>query len=155
MGTDGARPRDFRGGPMTTAPMNPLAGPAGPGKYSTRTDNLQMGSTAYGEGVETAAIKAGAPLAKTSDVKGTPASAVREAAITPLYAPTQRSEEPITTGIDMGAGAGSEALAMRKDDDTNFRAAITAYMPVLNFISDQPNTSPETRAAIRQLFDNL
>jgi hypothetical protein len=44
--------------------MNPLAGPAGPGKYSTRTDNLQMGSIAYGEGVETAAIKSGAPLAK-------------------------------------------------------------------------------------------
>jgi hypothetical protein len=41
---------------MTTAPMNPLAGPAGPGKYATRTDNLQMGSIAYGEGVETEAI---------------------------------------------------------------------------------------------------
>jgi hypothetical protein len=50
---------------MTTAPMNPLAGPAGPGKYSTRTDNLQMGSQFYGEGVETAAIKSGAPLART------------------------------------------------------------------------------------------
>jgi hypothetical protein len=55
---------------MTTAPMNPLAGPAGPGKYATRTDNLQMGSIAYGEGVETEAIKSGAPLAKTGDVKG-------------------------------------------------------------------------------------
>jgi hypothetical protein len=140
---------------MTTAPMNPLAGPAGPGKYSTRTDNLQMGSTAYGEGVETAAIQSGAPLAKTGDVKGTPASAVREAAITPLYAPSGRDEEDITSGINIGPGPGSEALAMRKDDDTNFRAAITAYKPVLNFISDQPNTSPETRAAIRQLFDNL
>jgi hypothetical protein len=140
---------------MTTAPMNPLAGVAGPGKYSVRTDNLDMGSTAYGEGVETAAIKAGAPLAKTGNVKGTPASAVREAAITPLYAPSQRPEEPVTTGIDMGTGAGSEALAMRQDDDTNFRAAIAAYKPVLNFISDQPNTSPETRAAIRQLWDNL
>ena len=140
---------------MTTAPMNPLAGPAGPGKYSTRTDKLDMGSTSYGEGIETAAIQSGAPLSKTGDVKGTPASAVRQAAITPLYAPTERSEEPITTGIDMGAGAGSEALAMRQDDDTNFRAAIAAYKPVLNFISDQPNTSPETRAAIRQLWDNL
>ena len=37
--------------------MNPLAGPAGPGKFSTRTDNLQMPSQFYGEGVETAAIK--------------------------------------------------------------------------------------------------
>jgi hypothetical protein len=101
---------------MTTAPMNPLAGPAGPGKYSTRTDNLDMGSIAYGEGVETAAIKAGAPLAKTGEVRGLPASEVRAAAtetVTPLYAPTQRPEEPITSGIDMGAGPGSEALGMK------------------------------------------
>ena len=127
--------------------MNPLAGPAGPGKYSTRTDNLQMGSIAYGEGVETAAIKSGAPLAKTSDVRPQP--------ITPLYAPTERPEEPITTGIDMGEGAGSEVLALRKPDDTNFIASLTSYKPVLNFIADQPNTSPETRAAIRQLWDSL
>ena len=43
--------------------MNPLAGPGGPGKFSTRTDKLEMGSTAYGEGVETQAIQSGAPLA--------------------------------------------------------------------------------------------
>ena len=102
---------------MTTAPMNPLAGPAGPGKYSTRTDNLQMGSIAYGEGVETAAIQSGAPLAKTGDVKGIPSSEVRSAAqgpITELYAPTQRPEEPITAGIDMGPGPGSSALMFNK-----------------------------------------
>lgn len=102
---------------MTTAPMNPLAGPAGPGKYSTRTDNLQMGSTSYGEGVETAAIKAGAPLAKTGEVRGMPASEVRAAVtetVTPLYAPTQRPEEEITAGIDIGPGPGSEALMMGK-----------------------------------------
>jgi hypothetical protein len=127
--------------------MNPLAGPAGPGKYSTRTDNLQMGSIAYGEGVETAAIKSGAPLAKTPNVRPEP--------ITELYAPTQRPEEPATTGIDMGAGAGSEVLALRKPDETNFISAISAYKPVLKFIADQPNTSPETKQIIRQLWDNL
>jgi hypothetical protein len=95
--------------------MNPLAGPAGPGKFSTRTDNLQMGSTAYGEGVETQAIKSGAPLSSTPNVKGTPASAVREAALTPLYAPTERPDTPITEGIDMGAGAGASSLMMKKN----------------------------------------
>ena len=30
---------------MAKAPMNPLAGPAGPGPFSTRTDQLRMGST--------------------------------------------------------------------------------------------------------------
>ena len=90
---------------MTTAPMNPLAGPAGPGKYSTRTDNLEMGSIAYGEGVETAAIKSGAPLAKTADVKAQP--------VTELFAMSDETR-PITSGIDRGPGPGSEALMMGK-----------------------------------------
>jgi hypothetical protein len=97
--------------------MNPLAGPAGPGKYSTRTDNLQMGSIAYGEGVDTAAIKAGAPLAKAGEVRGMPAAEVRAAAqepITSLYAPSQRPSEPITTGINVGPGAGSEVLGVAR-----------------------------------------
>ena len=101
--------------------MNPLAGPAGPGKYSTRTDNLQMGSIAYGEGVETAAIKSGAPLAKTGDVKGMPSSEVRAAAqgpITELYAPSQRPDEPITAGIAMGPGPGPEVLGMQPHQET-------------------------------------
>ena len=97
--------------------MNPLAGPAGPGEFSTRTDNLQMGSTSYGEGVETQAIKSGAPLSKTADVRGARASDVREAAmqapVTELYAPTERPNEPITSGIDMGPGVGSIAMMMQ------------------------------------------
>ena len=97
--------------------MNPLAGPAGPGKFSTRTDKLEMGSTAYGEGVETQAIKSGAPLAKTGDVRPARAGDVREAAaqgpVTELFAPTTRPGEPITAGISMGAGPGEEALTMQ------------------------------------------
>ena len=97
---------------------NPLAGPAGPGKFSTRTDKLELGSTAYGEGVETQAIQSGAPLAKTGDVRPARAGDVREAAtqapVTELYAPSQRPDEPITAGIDMGAGPGSSALMMAK-----------------------------------------
>jgi hypothetical protein len=98
--------------------MNPLAGPAGPGQFSTRTDQLQMGSKAYGEGVETQAIKSGAPLSKTPDVRPARAGDVREAAgqspLTELYAPSQRPGEPITAGIDMGAGPGANALMMQK-----------------------------------------
>jgi hypothetical protein len=101
---------------MTTAPMNPLAGPPGPGMYSTRTDNLQMGSIAYGEGVETAAIKSGAPLAKTADAVSEPTGRLRqaEAPVTGLFAETERPNEAITSGIDRGEGPGSSALQMNK-----------------------------------------
>lgn len=93
----------------------PLAGAAGPGKFSKRTD-MNLGSIAYGEGKETQAIKSAQPLAKTPDVRGLPASEVRAAAaqITPLYAPTQRVDEPITTGIAMGPGAGPEVLGINR-----------------------------------------
>jgi hypothetical protein len=136
----------------------PLAGASGPGKYSKRTD-MSLGSTSYGEGGETAALNTAAPKAKTrgiaDNVGGRPANPMAQTPVTPLFAPSQRPEEPITNGIDMGAGAGSEALAMRQPDDTNFRSNITSYKPVLNYISDLPSTSPETRQAIRQLFDSL
>ena len=102
---------------MTTAPMNPLAGPAGPGKYTTRTDNLQMGSIAYGEGIETDAIKSGAKLSTTPDVSPAPAADVRSAATnaqpTSLYAMSDEVR-PITAGLDRGDGPGSNALMMNK-----------------------------------------
>ena len=132
--------------------MNPLAGPAGPGKFSTRTDKLELGSTAYGEGVETQAIKSGAPLAKTADTRPTPTAQP----VTSLYAPTERPNEPVTTGIDQGAGAGSDALMVNQPADyTNFNANIQSYTPVLSYIASLQNTSPETRRAIRQLRDSL
>jgi hypothetical protein len=89
--------------------MNPLAGPAGPGKYSTRTDNLQMGSIAYGEGKETQEILSAEPLAKTADVRPSQAPSVG------LFDESQNKSEPITAGIDTGDGAGSNALMMQKN----------------------------------------
>lgn len=136
----------------------PLAGAAGPGKFSKRTD---LPSTGYGEGVETKAIQQGAKLSTTPDVRGMPSSQVRRTVErgTPLYAPTERPNEPITTGIVPGAGAGPEVLGINQtpapEDDTNFRATMLSYMPVLSYISSLPNTSPETRRAIRQLKDSL
>jgi len=122
--------------------MNPLAGPAGPGKFSTRTDNLQMGSTAYGEGVDTQAIKSGAPLSKTKDVRPARAGDVREAAaqapVTELYAPTARPNEPITSGVDVGPGVGSNALMMQNNTPTEYQDAYQLF----NQLAANPNASP-------------
>lgn len=109
----------------------PLAGVAGPGKFSKRTD-MDLGSIAYGEGVETAAIQAGAPLAKTADVRGVPASEVRQAAqesITPLFAPSQRPNEPITSGIALGAGPGPEVLGMRPAPVEKYSDTLAKLLP--------------------------
>jgi hypothetical protein len=94
----------------------PLAGASGPGKFSKRTD-MRLPSESYGEGQETANLMSSAPMAKTADVRpmsrseqGIAPSQLER--VTPLFAPTERPDEPITSGIAMGAGPGPEALGM-------------------------------------------
>ena len=79
----------------------PLAGASGPGKFSKRTD-MSLGSTSYGEGAETAALNTAVSKSKTrgvaDDVGGRPTSVIPEVPVTPLFAPSERPEEPITNG---------------------------------------------------------
>jgi hypothetical protein len=95
--------------------MNPLAGPSGPGPYSTRTDKLSLGSTSYGD--DTAELNTAAPKSKTrgvaDDVGGRPASPATQTPITPLFAPSQRPDEAANAGTDIGDGPGSSALMMQ------------------------------------------
>jgi len=97
---------------------NPLQGVSGPSKFSVRTDLPP--SENYGDRKAMQEIIAGAPTARTPDVRGLPAGEVRAAAqsapreeLTPLFAPTQRPGEEVTTGIAMGPGAGPEVLGMQ------------------------------------------
>ena len=129
---------------------NPMQGVSGPGKFAKRTD-LEVQSTGYGDKAAYNAAKSGAPVATAQ--KSPMLSEAPRVPVTGLYEPTTRTNEPVTHGVDIGAGAGSEALMMRQPDDTNFRASIQAAKPVLGYIADLPNTSPETRAAIAQLWD--
>jgi hypothetical protein len=97
---------------------NPIRGVSGPGKFSVREDLPP--SENYGDRKAMQEIIAGAPTARTPDVRGLPTGQVQAAAqaapqeqVTPLFAPSQRPGEPITTGIPMGAGAGPEVLGMQ------------------------------------------
>jgi hypothetical protein len=99
--------------------VNPIKGASGPGKYAKRLD--RMPANAYGDQKETASfVNKSTPLATTPDTRPAPASEIKQAAtssmgeVTPLFAPTQRPNEPVTNGIDAGAGAGSDALMMQK-----------------------------------------
>ena len=132
---------------------NPLKGVSGPGKYAKRVDRAP--SEYYGQTSGDAAAATGAPLAKTPDVRPTTMTDIKAAGgapVTPLFSPSQRPNEPVTNGVDVGAGMGSDALALRQPDDMNFRANIESSKPVLRYIVDLPNTSPETREAIARLL---
>lgn len=104
---------------MAKAPMNPLAGPSGPGKYSTRPDQLTLGSTSYGD--DTASLNTAAPKSKTTgvadDVGGRPRDPLTP--ITPLFATSERPEEAITSGVDISKGVGSSALMMQSQFANN------------------------------------
>jgi hypothetical protein len=105
---------------MAKAPMNPLAGASGPGKFSKRTD-MSLGSTSYGEGGETASLNTAAPKSKTrgiaDNVGGRPVNPLTP--VTPLFAPTQRPDEAATAGVDVGDGLGSSSLMMQSQFANN------------------------------------
>jgi hypothetical protein len=95
---------------------NPMQGVSGPGAFAKRTD-LEYKSQSYGDGVAYNAAKSGAPLdtaSKTPLLSQAPSVPAQPTGpITSLYAPTERPNEPITAGIDTGAGPGSAALGMQ------------------------------------------
>lgn len=81
--------------------MNPLAGPSGPSKFSTRTDLPP--SKEYGDRKQTAEIIAGAATSTTPSIADTPIKqqpvVKSSATITPLFADTERKDEDIKKGL--------------------------------------------------------
>lgn len=96
---------DNRGG--YRKPANP-APASGPGALSKRTDGgpsqgaKYIPGLPYGEGQATYSQQTAAPMAAAEP---TPMPMP-----TPLMAPSARPNEPITSGIDMGDGPGSDSL---------------------------------------------
>jgi hypothetical protein len=97
---------------------NPMQGVSGPGKFAKRTD-LAYQSESYGDGVAYDAAKSAAPLAKAqkspmlSEAPRVSSAAGAQAPSVGLYDRTNRPNEPITSGIDLGEGPGSDALMMQ------------------------------------------
>jgi hypothetical protein len=92
-------------------PENP-APVSGPGALSQRTDGgptqpaKYISGLPYGEGQATYDQQTAAPMASGAN----PQPTLQMSEPTPLMAPTSRPEEPLTTGIDIGPGAGSEIM---------------------------------------------
>lgn len=111
-----------------------MAQVAGPGKFARRTDGTafdknatrqpirEMPSQAYGDSVDMTAIQGSAPMSATPSM----------ARPNPLSAPTQRPNEPITTGAPFGSGSGREVMPippMPEDETANLVRALYAINP--------------------------
>ena len=103
-----------RGGMRPTAPQNNpanVSATGGAGQSGTQAAKYIPGLP-YGQGQTTMNQQQSAPMAGPNSTA--PASPFSEMmpSITPLTAPTERPNEPITAGMDFGAGPGSEALSL-------------------------------------------
>lgn len=95
-------------------PENP-APVSGPGALSQRTDGgptqpaKYISGLPYGEGQATYDQQTAAPMASNNS----PQPTLQMPEPTPLMAPTERPDEPITSGINVGPGPGSEVMMDR------------------------------------------
>lgn len=109
-------------------PENP-APASGPGALSKRTDGgpaqgaKYMSGMPYGE--NTYDQQTAAPMAGKAPVPPTPQISMP----TPLMAPTERPEEPITSGVDIGSGPGSEAMGQLPNKSYSIVDTIKALIP--------------------------
>lgn len=112
------------------APHNP-APASGPGRLARRTDGgpAQKQQTftglPYGEGGQLTAQQAGAPMAQADPIATNPI-------VAGLHEPSTRPNEPVTTGIDRGPGAGSEVLSPTFDTAASSYGALTTILSQLS-----------------------
>jgi len=129
---------------------------SGPGKFSERTDkavgeaNRDLPNAGYGEQAAYQEQQAGAAMAKGSpgvdfaSLFGDPASRV-----TGLNEPSAQPDVPVTDGAALGAGAGMEALGL-PDQKAEDLQSIIPYLPVMEFMANQPGASWAMRNLVRK-----
>ncbi|ATW62465.1 hypothetical protein HWB39_gp08 [Streptomyces phage WRightOn] len=135
-----------------------MAEVSGPGKFSERTDkavsaaNNRLPNAGYGEQADYQEQKSAAPEAKSpggnvdfASLFGDPASRV-----VPLNAPSGQPGVPITDGAAMGAGAGMEALGLQDQRKVDLEG-LAPYIPVLEFMANQPGASWAMRNVVRKV----
>lgn len=129
---------------------------SGPGQFSKRTDkavgeaNRNLPNADYGEQAsykeqQQGAAMAGAPQGVSfGDLFGNPADRV-----VGLGEPTQQPQTPVTDGAALGAGAGPEVLGL-PDQQSEDMQSILPYLPVLEFMANQPGASWAMRNVVRK-----
>lgn len=137
-----------------------MADVAGPGQFSKRTDkavseaNRSLPNAGYGEQQEYQTQESGAKMAQTQpDVTGMNFNDLfgdASSRVIPMNSPTTQPDVPVTAGAATGAGPGQEALNL-PDQQSEDLQKLKNYMPVLEFMANQPGASWAMRNVIRQV----
>lgn len=128
--------------------------PSGPGKFAKRTDRQgakQLSNAAYGEQKEFQDMQASAPMAKTPTPQMPRLNPM--AGVVPLTAPTQRPDEPVTAGVDVGPGPGREILGLKSPVDNQLKdlSKLSKYMPLMAQFADSPESTGTMKAFVKYL----
>jgi hypothetical protein len=129
---------------------------SGPGALSRRTDGggagqpqQRLANAAYGEQKAFGEIQAGAPMAQ--------AERPSMPKVTPLNAPTERPEEPVTAGAPMGPGPGPESIGVAKslkDQSMLDTRQIAQYLPSLEQMANQPGVPTSFVRFVKYVREN-
>jgi hypothetical protein len=146
------------GGNRPTAGQNNYAVSAtgGSGNSGTQPAKAMTGGQ-YGENKDMQELQTSAPMNASPTYAATPSMGRPQSAptgqqIVPLDAPTQRPDEPVTTGVDTGPGAGSEVM-YAKDQTlaTEDRKRMLTALPTLSLLAESPSASNAFRTYVRYL----
>lgn len=121
------------------APSNP-APVSGPGALSQRTDSqpaMQLPDAAYGEQAEFQAIQGGAPMLEEALVN--PPS--------PLLAPSDRPDEPVTAGAALGPGPGPADV--KREQDMKELGQLGRYLPMMERMAGRVEAPRSFRALVQ------
>lgn len=147
-----------RGGFRPTASQNNYAVSATGGSGNAGTQGAKaMTGGEYGDNqammeLQTSAAMNASPTMPVSPSQGRPQRAPSGQSLTQLDAPTDRPDEPLTTGIDMGDGAGSEVMyANNLTLNTEDRQRMIEALPTLAILAESPSASNAFRNYVRYL----
>ena len=131
----------------------------GPGRFSKRTDkavseaNRSLPNAGYGEQQEFQSQEQGAKMAQDVNVQGMNFNDLfgdASSRVTPISAPTAQPNTPVTAGAASGPGPGMDALNL-PDQQSEDLQKLKGYMPVLEFMANQPGASWAMRNVVRQV----
>ena len=141
-------------------PAHPAA-VSGPGRLSKRTDGRQPVETLpdakYGEQAAFQAAQQAAPMSETPGGNAASLGSMMPdlSGITPMGAPSQFPDQPITAGMPTGPGEGATTAPQAPTLSPEDAQRLRGYIPTLVLLASREDASPATRQFVRQLRAEL
>lgn len=142
-------------------PAHPAAA-SGPGRLSQRTDGRQpvrdLPDAKYGEQQAFQEAQQGAPMAESAGglaAQGGAPTLPDLSSIVPMDAASQMPEQPITAGLPMGEGPGSDMAPQAPTVTPEQADRLRSYIPTLILLASRDDAGPATKQFVRQLRAEL